>query len=301
MKYLINHTTTYDYAEPVSICHNLAHLTPRIYPRHDWIWHNLKIQPNPAIRVQRQDYFGNPVEFFSIQESHRVLAVTSSGEVEVLAAEPAELLPKISWENVRDRLYSQRSSLPLEYGFTLDSQAVRHSAELADYAAPSFLPGHNLWDEIMDLTNRIYTDFTFDNTSTSIATPLHEVLTKRRGVCQDFAHLAIGSLRSVGLAARYVSGYLLTSPPPGKPRVRGADASHAWISVFVPEFGWVDLDPTNGTAVSDRHIAIAWGRDFHDVSPLCGVLLGGRQHTVDVSVDVELLDPPSESQTPDKS
>jgi transglutaminase-like putative cysteine protease len=170
--------------------------------------------------------------------------------------------------------------------YVIDSPMIKTSAELGSYAQPSFLPNRPLVEVVRDLMQRIYKDFIYDPSFTTIATPLSEVLKYRRGVCQDFAHLAIACLRAHGIAARYVSGYVETRPEPGKPRIVGADASHAWFSVYIPGIGWLDFDPTNNTVPLDQHITLAWGRDYADVTPLKGIAFGGGQHTLSVSVDV---------------
>jgi transglutaminase-like putative cysteine protease len=191
------------------------------------------------------------------------------------------------WEDVRTFLQAGRDDTTLDaYQYAFDSPYVARGAELAEFAAPSFAPGRPLLDALLDLSQRIHAEFHYDPEATVTATPLKEVLELRRGVCQDFAHLAIGCLRSVGLAARYISGYLLTNPPPGQAKLVGADASHAWLAVYFPEHGWLEVDPTNNLMPHDRHIVLAWGRDYDDVSPIKGVILGGGQHTVTVAVDV---------------
>ena len=184
----------------------------------------------------------------------------------------------------------------------LDSPFVAVRPAFREYAEPSFLPGRPLLEAVADLNERIYREFKYDPHFTTVATPLDEVLSERRGVCQDFAHLAIACLRSLGLAARYVSGYILTVPPPGRPRLVGADASHAWLSVFVPGLGWADFDPTNDLLPDLQHVTLAWGRDFSDISPLRGVILGGGEQKIDVRVTVEPIDAPaSKSPPPDAS
>jgi len=197
------------------------------------------------------------------------------------------LLFPASWESVRDGLQHARRADSVEaYSYTFDSPHARASRALAAYAAPSFPPGRPFLDAVMDLTRRIHDEFVYDPRATTIATPLSQVLEARRGVCQDFAHLQIGCLRALGLPCRYVSGYLLTRPPAGKPRLQGADASHAWVSVHLPDFGWVDFDPTNGLMPGEQHVTIACGRDFADVTPVRGVILGGGPHELTVEVDV---------------
>jgi transglutaminase-like putative cysteine protease len=289
MTYRVTHTTTYVYSEPVTLCHNLVHLTPRDGPRQSCRHHQLLVSPLPAVSKGRTDFFGNHVTFFTVQEPHQKLAVTARSITQItpfFVPDPAATPP---WERVRELLASDTSAHGLEsYQFAFDSPYVRTNAELADYAAPSFTGGRPLLEAMLDLTRRIHRDFRYDHTATTVATPLYEVLKGRRGVCQDFAHLAIGCVRSLGLAARYVSGYLLTNPPPGQVRLVGADASHAWLSVYCPGQGWIDFDPTNNQIPSDKHITLAWGRDYEDVSPIKGVILGGGQHSVSVGVDVVL-------------
>ena len=290
MQYQVTHTTTYEYSEPVLLCQNLAHLTPRSVAEQQCWLSDLSITPQPAVLSSRIDFFGNPATFFTVQEPHRQLTLTASHLVEVLprALPVAEQSP--AWEQVRDQLLSDRSPTVLEaFQFTFGSRYAQPSAELADYALSSFGPGCPLLQGVLDLTRRIHGDFVYDPKATTVATPLHEVFARRRGVCQDFAHLQIACLRSLGLAARYVSGYLCTTPSPTQPRLIGADATHAWLSVYCPGSGWVDIDPTNDQVPSDKHILLAWGRDYDDVSPVKGVILGGGQHVVRVSVHVVSL------------
>ena len=217
---------------------------------------------------------------------HDVLEVTSSSVVEIAPRPAPSTGPRISWEETAERLHSAGALVSaLEYCF--DSPLVRAHPMLAAYAESAFSPGRPLIDAVIEFNHKIFEEFTYETTATDVSTPLAQVFRQRRGVCQDFAHVAIGCLRSLGLAARYVSGYLETKPPPGKVRLVGADASHAWASVYVPGFGWLDFDPTNDVFPDLGHVTVAWGRDFSDVSPLKGVVLGGGSHQVTVSVDVE--------------
>jgi transglutaminase-like putative cysteine protease len=287
MIYRVRHTTTYSYADPVALCHNIAHLTPRAGPRQTCLQSELLIAPFPEVTLPRTDYFGNHATFFTIQQPHRMLIVTGSNETEVQPYSPPKPEETPSWEEVRDSLPIGRDAETLDaFQFTFDSPYSAASADLTEYASPSFPPNRPLAAAVLDLTRRIYSDIKYDRRATTVATPLSEVLALRRGVCQDMAHLEIGCLRSLGLAARYVSGYLRTTPPPGKERLVGGDASHAWLSVWCPGFGWIDLDPTNNQVPSDQHITLAWGRDYGDVTPIKGVILGGRHHSISVSVDV---------------
>jgi transglutaminase-like putative cysteine protease len=228
------------------------------------------------------DYFGNVVTYFAMQGSHKRLTVRARSLVALQATSlpsPSDTPP---WEAVADR-----TAMPLEaLEFLFDSALIPAGAELAAYARAAFPPGRPLLDAVLELTRRIHEDFTFDPEATTIATPLADVFTSRRGVCQDFARLEIACLRSLGLPARYVSGYLETVPPPGRSRLLGADASHAWLAVYCPESGWIHVDPTNNLLPSCTHVTVAWGRDYNDVSPIHGVILGGGKHTLRVSVDV---------------
>lgn len=287
MNYQVRHVTTYDYSEPVSLSHHLVHLTPRPDDGQRCLQRELKITPTPLFRRERIDSYGNRVTYFSIEEPHRRLCVEAAFTVSVARpARPPALFPT-TWEQTRDRLRRGQHADEVDaFGYTFNSPHVVISAELASYAAACFTPGRRLMDAALALTTRIYQEFTYDPQATTVATPVAEVMRARRGVCQDFSHLAIACLRSLGLACRYVSGYLLTQPPPGRPRLVGADASHAWISVYLPDFGWVDFDPTNGLMPSDQHITLACGRDFGDVTPVRGVILGGGAHDLHVSVDV---------------
>jgi transglutaminase-like putative cysteine protease len=290
MNYRVTHTTTYQYFEPVSLCQNIAHLTPRPDPGQTCLETQLTIHPLPAVLVERIDYFGNPATFFAVQESHRDLTLTAEHHVEVsprASPDPAQSLP---WEEVCSMLHTDRSRDCLAASqFVCDSRYIRPGADLAEYARNSFAAGRPVLEAALDLTRRIHADFEYDPKSTTIATALADVFAQRRGVCQDFAHLEIACLRSLGLAARYVSGYLSTEAPPGCVPLVGADATHAWVSVFCPGLGWIDLDPTNDQIPADSHILLAWGRDYDDVSPVKGVVLGGGQHAVNVSVHVEKL------------
>ena len=293
MIYKIIHDNIYEYEFAVAMSHNVAHLKARDCGRQTCRHHELRFGIAPAVSSSQVDYYGNPVTFFTMQEPHRRLSVNAVNVVEVHPSAAPEPWRTPPWEQVRSFLAADRDPLTIDaYDFTFHSPYVPLSDELAAYAAPSFWPGRPLLEAVLHLTARIHADFRYDPNATTTATPLSEVLTLRRGVCQDFAHLEIGCLRSLGLAARYVSGYLLTNPPPGKPRLIGVDASHAWLSVYCPEFGWIDLDPTNNQIPAGKHIVLAWGRDYDDVSPIKGVVLGGGRHSVSVAVDVVSLPDP---------
>jgi transglutaminase-like putative cysteine protease len=288
MIYQISHTTAYEYSAPVSLCQNIAHLTPRPTPQQHVRHTALVINPQPAVLSTRTDYFGNVQTFFSVQEPHRALTITASHVVDVTPRTPLDVAATPTWDAVRDELCTSRAEATLDASqFALPSRQVPQSDALLDYARASFLAGRTLGEAVLDLTTRIHHEFQYDAQATTVATPVEDVLRERRGVCQDFSHLALGCLRSMGLAARYMSGYLRTTPPPGQPRLQGADATHAWLAVYCPGIGWFEVDPTNNTQPSDDHLVLGWGRDFDDVSPVKGVILGGDHHTVRVAVDVE--------------
>jgi transglutaminase-like putative cysteine protease len=290
--YEITHQTTYDYREEVSVSHHLLRLTPRHYSKQYCLSHKLAIVPELGTVSVHRDYFGNPTHFLGLDTPHRQLVIKSRSRVAVSPAFIPEPLETPAWETVRARCRDDHSGLALEaHEFTYASPLVPNAEEFADYARASFTPARPILDAATDLTRRIQEDFTFDPAATTVTTPVAEVFKKRRGVCQDFAHFQIASLRSLGLPARYVSGYLETDPPPGQPKLRGVDASHAWVGFFCPGIGWLDVDATNNCLPSLRHITIGWGRDYSDVSPVRGVLVGGRKQTLRVSVDVNALGP----------
>jgi transglutaminase-like putative cysteine protease len=287
MKYRVTHTTEFVYASRVGLCYNEARLLPRELPHQTVHSSVLNLDPLPHDHYERFDYFGNRTVYFSIQQPHVQLVATAISEVQVTPSKLFKKNDSTCWEMVRERLRSDRSAVIVEATeFVLDSPMISIDNQLANYASPSFAPGRPLDDAVHDLMQRIYHEFKYDPEFSTIATPLKEVMEHRSGVCQDFAHLAIGCLRSQGLAARYVSGYIETEPPAGKERLVGADASHAWFSVFQPGVGWRDYDPTNNQLPSERHITVAWGRDFADVTPLKGVAYGGGEHKLKVAVDV---------------
>jgi len=291
MRYRVTHSTQYLYSEPVGLCRNQACLLPRETSRQKCHSSALEIEPGPADLRERTDGFGNRVSHFAIQDSHEKLQVTAISEVSVRSdPDIVASANQTSWESASKKTVDNRTAMNLAaLPFLYDSPLFNNSPQLADYAKPSFTPDRPLVDAVSDLMQRIYHDFTYEPGVTNISTPLSEVLSSRRGVCQDFAHLGVGCLRSIGLAARYVSGYIETLPPPGQQRLVGADASHAWFSVYAAEVGWIDFDPTNNQLPGEQHITVGWGRDFSDVSPLRGIALGGGKHKVAVSVDVARL------------
>ncbi len=261
-------------------------------PGQECLSHSIEITPTAALIHDRVDYFGNHVRFFSLQQSHESLVVAALSEVRVEPPARPPLAESISWLEAQQAFTEEDWKLdPHLQEFIYSSPSAPRTAEMAQYAEESFAPDRPLLECVADLTARIHEEFIYDPRATNIATPLEEVWKERRGVCQDFAHLEIACLRSLGIPARYVSGYLETTPPPGKPRLIGADASHAWLSVYCPGRDWCDFDPTNNLVPSSRHITLAWGRDFTDVSPLRGVILGGNVQVLKVSVDVAPAEP----------
>lgn len=288
--YQILHDTHYRYSAPVSLAQQLAHLWPR-----DCAWQRcherlLQVSPQPCQRRDTLDVFGNPLTRLVFERPHAALTVAARLRIEVLARPGLLLHDSPPWEQACAALsYSGQAFAPalLEAArYRFESPYVRLKQAFADYAADCFPAGRPLLLAVQALMQKIFAEFSFDAAATQVATPLLQVLEERRGVCQDFAHLMLACLRSRGLAARYVSGYLLTQPPPGQPRLIGADASHAWIAVYCPRQGWVDFDPTNNVLPALEHITLAWGRDFADVSPLRGVILGGGRHDPEVQVTV---------------
>jgi transglutaminase-like putative cysteine protease len=291
MIYRIVHRTTYRYKYPVSVGNHVACLKPRSSPRHQLTRSELRIQPPPATRTERRDFFGNLLCFFTVQEPHRELLVEARSEVIMKGKRTAWPQPVFPWEQAVSSLPDDHSTAGLDaYQFRFESPRIRLRPEFAAYALESFTPGRPMTEALLDLTARIHKDFRFDSKATNVRTPPEEAFKKRRGVCQDFAHVEIACLRSINLAARYVSGYLRTHPAPGQPRLVGADVSHAWVSAYCPGIGWLDVDPTNNIVPSTGHVTLAWGRDYGDVSPLRGLILGGGTHTLKVAVDMQPLD-----------
>jgi transglutaminase-like putative cysteine protease len=285
VKYRIRHLTRYRYSEAVTNSQHDLHLLPRDLPNQHCLWSELEIKPAPSVCEERTDYFGNRATHMVLASAHSELSVVSHSRVEVTV--PVAVVPEqdLPWESTVMEIARDRSQLQVQE-MTFSSPYIVPWNDLRAYARESFSAGQPMLKGCLDLMARVHDDFAYDAKATTIATPLDEVFGHRRGVCQDFAHLMIACLRSLGLAARYVSGYLVTTPPPGKPRLVGADASHAWLSVFSPRFGFVDVDPTNNVLNGDQHITLAVGRDFGDVTPLRGVVLGGGRHDLEVAVDV---------------
>jgi transglutaminase-like putative cysteine protease len=288
VKYKIKHSTTYQYADSVSLCQNQARLTPKT--NHTQICHSshIEIVPPTSYLQQYTDYFNNQVTVFEIATQHKKLTVTMVSEVELLVKQNVDFdAIDMPWKKVRDLLASPKTSTLLKVSeFVLPSQFTPLEEGIRDYALTSFGAEINVIEGCKDLMARIFHEFQYDPGFTTISTPLSVVFAQKRGVCQDFAHFALACLRSIGLAGRYVSGYIETLPPEGEEKLEGADATHAWFAIFVPNYGWVDFDPTNNVLPSEQHITLAVGRDFSDVTPLKGVVFGGGSQVLDVAVDM---------------
>jgi transglutaminase-like putative cysteine protease len=290
VRYRITHTTRYVYAEPTHVCHNEARLIPRDCAGQVLLGSRLSVEPEPSAYRERKDFFGNTVSYFSVQRPHSELSVKAVTEVEVDEAPPLPVPAPLAWERAVEQIRGGLDGETLEArGMVLDSPLAEALLAARDYARTSFPTRRPLLEAVQDLNARIHRDFAYDPGYTTVTTPLTEVLDHRRGVCQDFSHLAIACLRSMGLAARYVSGYLETVPPEGETRLEGADASHAWFSAYHPGAGWLDFDPTNDQRPDSRYITLAWGRDYGDVPPLKGVIYGDGAHQLYVGVDVRPL------------
>lgn len=284
----ISHRTMFRYSAPVAQSQHLIHMSPREVIGQTIRNHSLLVEPAPASRSNFDDTFGNRVVVLDIEVAHRELVLHARSTIEIKRPDTGDRALAVAW----DRLDAWPGGIDFDVvQFRCVSRMTTPSLEIADYAAQSFPAGTPIHVGAYELTRRIFREFTFDPTATDISTPIADVFETRRGVCQDFAHLALACLRAQRIPARYVSGYILTEPPPGKPKLQGTDASHAWISVWSPGVGWVDFDPTNGVQVANHHITIAYGRDYDDVSPISGVLIGGGEHTVTVGVDVSPVPP----------
>lgn len=284
-RYALRHATRYRYAAPVDLAAHLLHLTPRELPGQTVEAMAIDIAPAPAHRHDGADHFGNPVAWLSIETPHDALDVVLEAVVRVGFAPPPPAAETMPWEALRALLDTPAGAWAVE--FALPSAQAPADPAAGAYAASSFPTGRPVLAGLLDLTRRIRRDFAFKPGVTTIATPVAQVLSLRAGVCQDFAHLMIAGLRALGLPARYCSGYVRTRPPPGQPRRQGADQSHAWVGCWLgPDLGWVGLDPTNDLVVADEHVLLGWGRDFADVSPVQGILLGGGKQALEVSVDL---------------
>lgn len=297
MRYVVNHLTTYEYHASVSLSQHLMRLRPRRSPRQNLLRYAVRVEPTPRDLHEYFDYHGNPSHFVTIEGAHSKFVVHSEFEAQVSSPNTPTPSETPAWERVRESSRGPQLGSALEANeFLFDSPLLKSGDAFADYARPSFQKGRPILEAALDLTGRIHDEFTFDPTATDITTPIAQVLNERRGVCQDFAHLQIACFRSLGISARYVSGYINTAPPPGQPKLAGADASHAWVSFYCDGLGWIDLDPTNDVIPNREHITVAWGRDYSDISPIRGVTLGSAGHSLKVAVDVRAAGgPPSNS------
>ncbi len=286
MDYCVRHRTTYRYMQDVSHSRHLVHLAPRETATQERKAFRLLISPGSAVQTSRTDFFGNPIEWLALHEPHSIFDIVA--ESRVSTCEPPERDPdgSMPWEDTHALLESMEAETHEAVQYMFDSVLTTFTVDLPAYARESFTPGRPVLAGAIDLMSRIHADFRYDTTVTDTSTPVDRVFEMRAGVCQDLAHVGIAMMRSLGLPARYVSGYLLTQPPPGQERLVGADASHAWFSVWAPPYGWVDLDPTNDVIPGEGHITVAWGRDYWDVAPVSGIVTGGGDHLIEVGVDV---------------
>ncbi len=313
-RYRITHRTHYEYAQPVALSHNECHLLPLENEHQLCESARLRILPQPQTRAERRDYFGNRVHYFALEKAHRKIEIVAESVVQraVTARVPLDEAAQAvaaqnspAWESAREAAAGPELAR-FAYASPLIPDTAFDTPALQEFVAPSFPTGRPLLEAAIDFNQRIFDSFEYDSGFSIIGTPLAKVLKHRKGVCQDFAHLFLAGLRSLGLAARYVSGYLETKPPPGRPKLAGADASHAWVSVWIPGSGdlpggtWMDLDPTNRILAGNQHIVLACGRDYSDVTPLKGVIFGGGKHEVQVAVDVVPLNEQDEQDNKDE-
>ncbi len=287
MRYRVVHITRYLSESRISVGFNEAWLRPQSVPGQELLGFQLRVAPEPSSQSERVDYFGNTVSVFAFYEGYEQLVVRAESEVRVAPLRVAPDAQSEAWEEVRRSLRGLAATQPSLIELAIGSPRATASHAIAQYAGVSFPPGRPVLAGAIDLCGRIYKDFKYEPGATVVTTPVEEAFDGRRGVCQDFAHIMLAALRSVGLPCAYVSGYLRTAPPAGKPRLVGADASHAWVSVYCGQLGWVDMDPTNNIVTGQDHITVARGRDYGDVPPLRGVFIGGGQHRLEVSVDVD--------------
>jgi transglutaminase-like putative cysteine protease len=292
MVFKISHTTSYEYESGVTFCHNIATLKPRNMLGQTVLDYNIEISPAPLDISEKPDFFGNTITRFSIQKYHNELKVTTTSKIERNYSLQPNIYDSIEGKSITLsqallELKSYNEAILEVRQFILESILIaRITPEIKAYAEVSFKPNRPVFEAAFELMQRIYAEFEFDPEFTNVATPIHDVMKEKKGVCQDFAQIAIACVRSVGLPARYVSGYIETLPPPGKEKLIGADASHAWFSVYIPKFGWVDFDPTNNQIPKNQHITVSWGRDYYDVPPLKGVIYSTGKNKMKVAVDI---------------
>ncbi|MEL6623620.1 MAG: transglutaminase family protein [Pseudomonadota bacterium] len=294
MRFEVSHRTSYTYASPVAQSQHLLHLRPRATAHQSVAHHNISIDPDPAARAERLDAFGNASVTISLNVPHTTLTIDAVSRVETQPRhlETGVIDASTPWDQLSPAMSALNSGQLEIRQYTCASDTTRANADIFAFAQSFFPAGRSVLAGVNALNQAIFKDFSFDPVATDVSTPVSEVFAKRHGVCQDFSHLALTCLRALSIPAKYVSGYIQTLPPPGEERLVGADASHAWISVWAPETGWVDFDPTNGLIVQDQHVTVAFGRDYQDVCPINGILLGGGDHKIDVAVDVRDEDEP---------
>lgn len=299
MKYKIRHTTAYQYDESVTHCYNLGYILPRETDNQQVLDTKITLTPKANEADVRLDYFKNRFYHFSIEVPHDHLDVTVHSQLEMIRGPTIPIEFPVTCQQARECLAKAPDDKDLmAREFILESPFIKFSEDIVTFAQSSFDDQRPLLESVLELTERIFTEFTYDPGFSNLSTPLRAVVEHKRGVCQDFAHLAIACLRALGFPARYVSGYLETVPPPGQQKLVGADATHAWFSAYIPELGWVDFDPTNNTIISSQHITTAWGRDYSDVPPLKGIVFGGGDSSVlSVEVDVNPEHPDAEEET----
>ncbi|ETR73379.1 MAG: transglutaminase protein [Candidatus Magnetoglobus multicellularis str. Araruama] len=287
MKYKLTHKTIYAYSEQAALSQNELCLFPRNTNQQTCIDSKIRINPKPSILDHTVDYFGNNIHNFMVKYPHDTLDITSESVVETNDAPLIDAASTLYWESARDIIHAHQTLEDLDaYQYIFPSDFIHFNPEITEYARVSFYPNRPILEAALDLTERIFNEFTYDKNATKIGTPIMDVLKNKKGVCQDFAHLQIASLRLLGLAARYVSGYIETLPPPGEQKLIGADASHAWLSIYIPGIGWIDLDPTNNQIPGQQYVTVAWGRDYGDVTPVKGLIWGGGFHKLTVNVDL---------------
>lgn len=292
MRFTIRHITTYSYSSIVNISQNHARLSPWQSNKQKCLSSSIEIFPKPAFQNTYYDHFDNLVTVFELFTAHQEMKVVAQSEVELFPDSLQTLFSAtIPWENVKEQLrHPIDKSTSQASLFSLATDLTQYTPAMHDYALQSFIPNRPIVEACQDLMNRIFNEFTFDPSFSTISTPITSVFEHKRGVCQDFAHFTLACIRSMGLAARYVSGYIETIPPPGEEKLEGADATHAWVSVFIPNTGWLDYDPTNNLFTFDQHVTVAVGRDFADVTPIKGVMYGGGTQTLDVAVDMNRME-----------
>lgn len=282
MIYRVRHVTTYGYGNPVDLAAHIVHVTPRDCPGQHVLRTRLICEPEPSWQKAGHDHFGNQVTWLFHEEPHSLFRLTAESEVETVCLPVVDAASTLAWEDVRVCALEEDVS---EFLFAGSNLPI--SAEAGDYVSVSFHKGRPILEALLELNARIFTEFKFQSGVTNLRTPVEEVLKMRQGVCQDFTHLMVSGLRAIGLPARYMSGYIRTRPLPGQARRVGADMSHAWVGVWLgPRDGWIGLDPTNGIIVQDEHVTLGWGRDYADVSPVRGLILGGGHSSLRVGVDL---------------